>query len=725
MGWIGLVFCVFVMLAMCGCGGGGGGGDDDDDDSSNTSPKAIAAANLSVVNPDDEVSLDGSDSSDSDGEIVDYQWVQTQGTSVSLDDADTAIASFVVPDADEGEALVFQLTVKDDDGSEDANTVTVTVNVRPSADAGEDQFAYDGAVVTLNGTDSDDDGSVESRQWEQVSGTEVVISGETTTSSLSFTTPPASTEELIFSYTVTDDLGTSHSDTVSVFVSQILFSDTFGSGDSLTDNWDTVDDTTIGDSWSVNGGELVQTGYLVSHSNSFSESYHLGSFAYLKEAVFSSSSTFRFSVEITPQSNDDSDEREGNDVGIMFPYSSAGGRNYYRLSMNARYGFTRLEKWDGTEFSTLAVNSIGYIDDETVAMAVEVNGDTIMAFIDGDPVFAASDLAISQGTVALYCQDKASFDNVIIADNSLQPMVVVSTPTAYSLPLVGGAGDALSATAVALNVPNDAGVVFTVDEESETVSSVSGNLYSAQLLLSEGEHEVAAILEDGEGDELNRDTNLVVGAGGDYYLTVGDSITNGVEDDYPNDNISEDGRIIAIQGYQAPLNDLLTSGTGLPQLVVNEGIGADQSSHLLDERIDSILDRHPLANTMLLLIGTNDVQADQPVADFKDNLTQIVDKALDADIDQVYIAFIPPCRNYSEDGDDQVTGAAGKNTLAQMYNAGIEDVVDSYASSAVKLGPDFYTLFVSQMDEMYADGLHPNNTGYQAMSSAWYAILNP
>jgi hypothetical protein len=40
--------------------------------------------------------------------------------------------------------------------------------------------------------------------------------------------------------------------------------------------------------------------------------------------------------------------------------------------MNARYGFTRLEKRQGATFETLAVNSIGYIDDQRMTLTVEV-----------------------------------------------------------------------------------------------------------------------------------------------------------------------------------------------------------------------------------------------------------------------------------------------------------------------------------------------------------------
>ncbi len=63
--------------------------------------------------------------------------------------------------------------------------------------------------------------------------------------------------------------------------------------------------------------------------------------------------------------------------------------------------------------------------------------------------------------------------------------------------------------------------------------------------------------------------------------------------------------MVAIQGYQARLADALTTTTGLPQIVFNEGILGDTASDL-NGRIDSILDRHPGANKVLMMIGTND-----------------------------------------------------------------------------------------------------------------------
>ena len=185
-------------------------------------------------------------------------------------------------------------------------------------------------------------------------------------------------------------------------------------------------------------------------------------------------------------------------------------------------------------------------------------------------------------------------------------MVAISSPLAYSV--TPGNLVNLTVTAVVLNIPAGGSVGFSLDGGSEIPVAGSGNLYSLVFPgVANGNHDVAAIVRTDEGTEVASDTNSMVGTGGDYYVTVGDSITNGVGDFNPANNDSADGRIVAIQSYQARLSDRLTTTTGRPQIVFNEGIGGDKPADL-QARIDSILERHPGANKVLLMIGTNGSQ---------------------------------------------------------------------------------------------------------------------
>ncbi len=91
----------------------------------NNEPVADAGNNQTVA-PGASVTLNGSGSSDPDArDTLTYQWIQTGGTDVDLEDDETAIASFTAPD--EEDTLTFQLTVDDGRTGTDSDSVTVTV----------------------------------------------------------------------------------------------------------------------------------------------------------------------------------------------------------------------------------------------------------------------------------------------------------------------------------------------------------------------------------------------------------------------------------------------------------------------------------------------------------------------------------------------------------------------------------------------------------------------
>jgi hypothetical protein len=167
--------------------------------------------------------LDGSNSYDVDDEPLSYSWVQTGGVPVTLNDADSAVATFATPlVGPAGEILTFELTVSD---GEDFSTVSidvciVNVNHAPVADAGAAQTVAEGSVVTLDATgSSDQDGDMLTYEWTQVSGPAVVLSDDDTATP-SFTAPqvgPAGAT-LVFRVTLDDGYGGSDSAEVTITV---------------------------------------------------------------------------------------------------------------------------------------------------------------------------------------------------------------------------------------------------------------------------------------------------------------------------------------------------------------------------------------------------------------------------------------------------------------------------------------------------------------------------
>jgi chitinase len=146
----------------------------------NQAPTAVAGQNR-VVYEGTSVTLDGSGSSDADGTIASYQWVQIDGTGISIKNSDAAKASFNAPVVGlGGENLTFLLTVTDDDQSSSVSNITVTVRKSASTDVDGDhvpdvldlfpndpnEWADNDNDGTGNNQDLDDDNDGMPDTWE-------------------------------------------------------------------------------------------------------------------------------------------------------------------------------------------------------------------------------------------------------------------------------------------------------------------------------------------------------------------------------------------------------------------------------------------------------------------------------------------------------------------------------------------------------------------------------
>ena len=88
-------------------------------------PPVADAGDDQTVSAGDEVTLDATGSSDSNGEVVFYVWTQLSGTPVSLSDSESPITTFTAPETS-GE-LIFQVTVYDDEFDSDIDEMSVIV----------------------------------------------------------------------------------------------------------------------------------------------------------------------------------------------------------------------------------------------------------------------------------------------------------------------------------------------------------------------------------------------------------------------------------------------------------------------------------------------------------------------------------------------------------------------------------------------------------------------
>ncbi|WP_331353065.1 PKD domain-containing protein [Cellvibrio sp. UBA7671] len=91
----------------------------------NKKPVVDAGADISS-NADLPLTLTGV-ASDEDGQVVKYQWKQISGPTVTINNASSAEANFVAPTTDVSVALIFELTVEDNDGAVAKDQITVSV----------------------------------------------------------------------------------------------------------------------------------------------------------------------------------------------------------------------------------------------------------------------------------------------------------------------------------------------------------------------------------------------------------------------------------------------------------------------------------------------------------------------------------------------------------------------------------------------------------------------
>jgi thermitase len=183
--------------------------------SANLSPIADAGDDVTVVDGDgnggEDVRLDGGGSSDPDGTIANYEWIEN---GVSIGSGATPLIAL----ANGTHTIILQ--VMDNQGTTDTDSVTITVNPPapnspPVANAGADRAVTDNdgngtESVTLNGSgSSDSDGSIMSYQWYE--GSVVAATGATPTASFSVGTHT-------LTLLVTDDDGATATDSVVVTV---------------------------------------------------------------------------------------------------------------------------------------------------------------------------------------------------------------------------------------------------------------------------------------------------------------------------------------------------------------------------------------------------------------------------------------------------------------------------------------------------------------------------
>ena len=198
----------------------------------NSSPISDAGADQSV-NTGVNVSLNGANSRDPDGDPITYAWAETSASGITLSNANTATPSFTAPSS--ATTVTLQLTVTDNKGAAGTDTVDVVVstppagNATPLANAGPDQSVNVGASVNLNGANSSDpDGDPITYAWSEMTTTGVTLN-YANTATPTFTAPTTATT-VTLRLTATDNKGAAGTDTVTIAVNVASSDGGSGSG---------------------------------------------------------------------------------------------------------------------------------------------------------------------------------------------------------------------------------------------------------------------------------------------------------------------------------------------------------------------------------------------------------------------------------------------------------------------------------------------------------------
>lgn len=190
----------------------------------NLAPKANAGPDRVITLPFNSLLLMGA-GSDPDGTITAYNWSYVSGPSsyniVSPASVYTSVNGLV-----EG-TYRFRLTVTDDRGATDSDTMSVVVNpvppvpvnVPPVANAGSDKLVMlPNNTIALQGSGTDADGYIISYRWRKIGGPSASLTDHNTDRASA-----SNLAEGLYEYelTVTDNDGASSADTVQVLVKKL------------------------------------------------------------------------------------------------------------------------------------------------------------------------------------------------------------------------------------------------------------------------------------------------------------------------------------------------------------------------------------------------------------------------------------------------------------------------------------------------------------------------
>ena len=196
-----------------------GGGQADE----NLAPIAMLPVDRLVANPGDRVILDGSLSSDPDGDVITYQWSQSDGPEADIQGSDTVTPAVTIPNLDRNDQITIDLVVSD--GQAESNRASVVIDI---------QYAEELEGAIQQNLQPDDDR--QARGWTDAScdgnGAGVIVECMTDSSDSTFVSSdrPGITTDMLFSFQDPSSAGINASNQIAYVTAQVTAKKTGASG---------------------------------------------------------------------------------------------------------------------------------------------------------------------------------------------------------------------------------------------------------------------------------------------------------------------------------------------------------------------------------------------------------------------------------------------------------------------------------------------------------------
>jgi hypothetical protein len=187
----------------------------------NLAPSAMLVADNLVAHPGDRVVIDGSLSSDPNGDEITYHWSQSDGPDANIIGADTVTPTVTIPTLDQNDQIIIDLVVSD--GQTESNKASVVIDVQYVED-------IEGAIIQ----DLPPDDHIAGQGWSDAecgsNGGIVECLADSSDSTFVSSDRPDITTDLLFSFQDPSTAGINSTNNIAYVTAQVTAKKTGASG---------------------------------------------------------------------------------------------------------------------------------------------------------------------------------------------------------------------------------------------------------------------------------------------------------------------------------------------------------------------------------------------------------------------------------------------------------------------------------------------------------------